>query len=307
MRDGRVKHLNAGVDAAERFPLPAKNRGEGAVFPGLPGGASGPGAVRSPGQPERERGKFAVVVVPQYRKFRIERIRRIREARPHGETDRVAAAVELVIPVRNHAVLFRFAVFFVVDVAQLDVVKVEAVERSAALHRGGHHPDVVVVGVGFHRKAAGESLPFGGRAEGERLQHRVIGVAVVVGEKAEVDGERAQLVQCAAFIRTDLGVEGDLHFAVAGEQNVGKFQLVVGNAPIAGDHQALAGISPGNGARRVEPVRVRPDRVDRGAVDVEKISRNTAPGFAQFHVRIEVDRLSAAGEKSQRGAEGNGQ
>ena len=34
---------------------------------------------------------------------------------------------------------------------------------------------------------------------------------------------------------------------------------------------------------------------------------NTAPGFAQFNVRIEVDRLSAAGEESQRGAEGNGQ
>ena len=291
MADDRVEHDERGVDAAERFSRNLQTGEEGAVFSRLEFHASFEGSVGVRFQGDRERRKRGVVIFALEPERSGELLPVGAEPGADGQFDRVAGGVDLVGAVRDDGVLLRLLCRFAVDPGEAEVVEVEGVAGAAVRNAVRQNPDVIIVGVGFDLEPFGEAFPFGAGAEAEAGQHGVVAVAAEIGEGAEVDVEALLRLHDAGFIRTDFRIEGDLHFAVAREQKVGEFELVVGNAGVAGNHQTAAGVAAGNGPGEVDLFRIGVHGGDRRPVDVEPVGGNAGAGQPQLHGSIEVDRF----------------
>ena len=118
--------------------------------------------------------------------------------------------------------------------------------------------------------------------------------------------EAALRLHGAGFIRTDFRIEGDLDFAVARQQKIGEFKLVVGNAGVAGNHQALPGIAARNGPGKVDLLRIGADCGNRRPVDVEPAGGHSGAGQPQLHAAVEIDhfpRRQRSGDQDKDGVD----
>ena len=241
-----------------------------------------------------------IVVFPLEHKFRFHHFTGVVQARADGVRDEVPARIKLVAAVRNDGVLLRNRCGGGVDVFKAEIVKTERIERGSARDVGSKHPDVVVIGIRLDFEAFRKVFPFRFGTEGEGFQHGIIAVAILIGKRAKIDGIGAERLKLSVLVRQDFGVEGDFHFAVAGQHEIGKLKLPVRNAGITRDHQPLPVLSLPDGDGGIDFIGRSLNSFERGAVDAEEVSGRAFSGDSELHSGVAVEELPG-GEQERSG------